>query len=96
MCGYKGCKTLTEVDPFNDIPQMGAYAVRWCDYHSKLYHKECDLLDEQLDKYNKMKIKNKFGRVIKFSHHSDLSNYLFKNDKVTLNKIVKNAELLIK
>ena len=37
-CSYKGkCKTLTEVDSSKDCSMLGATAVKWCDYHSKLY-----------------------------------------------------------
>ena len=95
-CSYQGkCKTLTEVDSSKDCSMLGATAVKWCDYHSKLYRIESELLTKLLDKYNNQQIKNKFGRIIKFSHHSDLSNYLFSNDKQALKQIEKQAMELI-
>ncbi len=36
------------------------------------------------------------GKIIKFTHHSDLSNYLFKYDKKTLKEITRKAEKNIK
>jgi hypothetical protein len=96
-CGYGGkCKTLTEVDPSLDNEILGAYVIKWCDYHEKMYHKQSEAMTKLLPLYNKKKLKNKFGRLIKFSHHSDLSNYLYENDKKTLRKITKEVELKCK
>ena len=95
-CSYQGkCKTLTEVDTSFDIPGMGAIATKWCDYHESLYRAESKILEGMIAQYNKKMIKNKFGRIIKFSHHSDVSNYLYQHDKKALKKINQKAEKMI-
>ena len=88
-CGFRGkCTTLTEVDERGDIPSLGMYQTKWCDKHMKQYHKEQKILDKLVPKYNKMDLKNKFGRPIKFSHGTDVSNYLYRNNKKELRKIL--------
>ena len=95
MCSYQGkCKTLTDVDPSYDVKGLGI-AVKWCDYHSKLYRKQSEIIQSMVEEYNKKQIKNRFGKVIRFSHHSDVSNYLFLHDKSKLKEIEKQAMVLI-
>lgn len=93
-CGFKNkCTTLTIVDSSHDLPSMGMFMGKWCDKHMKQYKREQKILDKLVPKYNKMKIQDKFGRIIKFSHGTDVSNYLFRNGKkCELNKILKKAE----
>jgi|APSaa5957512535_1039671.scaffolds.fasta_scaffold01088_8 hypothetical protein len=91
-CGYGGkCTTLTDVDESNDVPGLGATCIVWCELHQKHYKERSRLLTKLLPKYNKMKLKDKFDMVIKFTHHSDLSNYLFRYKKVESNRITKQA-----
>ena len=92
MCGYNGCKTLTQVDAFYDMPSMNAYAVKWCDKHMKQYHKNLKVLDGYVQKYNDMKLLDKFGRVIKFNHSTDVSNYLYIHNKKELDIILKTVK----
>lgn len=93
-CGFKGkCTTLTVVENPTDLQSLGMYQTKWCDKHMKQYKREQKILDKLVPKYNKMKLKNKFGRLITFSHGTDVSNYLFRNGKKReLNKILKKAE----
>jgi hypothetical protein len=91
-CSFRGkCLTLTEVDESLDLPQLGAYQTKWCDKHMKQYDKEQKILAKLVPKYNKMNIKDRFDRVIKFKCGTDVSNYLFRNNKRELNKILKKA-----
>ena len=91
QCGYDGCKTLTEVDSSLDFPMLGGVAVKWCDYHSKLYNKRCDVFESLCNEWTGKQLKNKFGRIIKFTHHSDLSNYLYQYNRKEYNRIVKEV-----
>jgi len=92
-CSFRGkCTTLTEVDASMDMESHGMFQTKWCDKHMKQYMKEQKILDKLVPKYNKMKLQNKFGRIIKFSHGTDVSNYLFRTNKRKLNKILKEAE----
>ena len=92
MCGYHGCKTLTNVNTFYDMPSMNAYAVKWCAKHAKQYHKNLKVLDEYVPKYNDMKLLDRFGRVIKFNHSTDVSNYLHIHNKKELDRILKTVK----
>ena len=92
-CGFRGkCQTLTVVDTDYDIESLGMLQTKWCDEHEAQYKREAAILTKLVPAYNKKKIKNKFGKIIKFSHHSDVSNYLFRTNKRELNKILKRAE----
>lgn len=92
-CSFRGkCTTLTEVDETMDLPSLGMYQTKWCDKHMKQYHREQKILDKLVPKYNKMGLKDKFDRPIKFKYGTDVSNYLFRNGKKReLNKILKKA-----
>ena len=92
MCGYNGCKTLTQVESFYDMPSMNAYSVKWCVKHAKQYHKNLKVLDEYVPKYNDMKLLDKFGRIIKFNHSTDVSNYLHIHNKKELDRILKTVK----
>ncbi len=92
-CSFRGkCTTLTEVDADMDMVSLGMYQTKWCDKHMKQYHREQKILDKLVPKYNKMKLVGKNGRIIKFSYGTDVSNYLFRNNKRELNKILKGAK----
>lgn len=92
MCGYHGCKTLTNVDTFYDMPSMGAYAIKWCDEHKKQYSEDQKILTKLVPKYNDMKLLDKFGRTIKFNHGTDVSNYLYEHNKKELDIILKTVK----
>ncbi len=93
VCSWQGCKTKIKLDTSfesSDLGQrMGVTVGGWCDKHTKLFNKRCDVATKLLPKWNKKKLKNKFGKVIKFTYHSDLTNYLYQNDKKSLNEINK-------
>ncbi len=93
-CNFRGkCKTLTTVNSGGDLPQLGMYQTKWCDKHMKQYHNEQKVLDKLVPKYNKMNLIGKNGRIIKFSHGTDVSNYLFRyGKKRELNKILKQIQ----
>ncbi len=91
-CSFRGkCTTLTVVDNAMDLESLGMYQTKWCDKHMKQYKQEQKILNKLVTKYNKMKLEDKFGRIIKFNHGTDVSNYLFKNNKKKLNKILKKG-----
>lgn len=92
-CSFRGkCTTLTVVDNAMDLESLGMVQTKWCDTHMKQYKREQKILDKLVPKYNKMKIMNKFDRIIKFTHGTDVSNYLWQNGKKReLAKILKRA-----
>lgn len=96
ICSWKGCKTEIQLDTSFESSGLGQIinvsVIGWCPLHTKLYNKQYDAFSKLLDKYNKMELKNKFGRLIKFTHSSDLSNYLYQYNRKEYNKIVKGIK----
>ena len=90
-CGWKGCKETIEIDTSfekdNVGRSMGITVIGWCNYHSRLYNKQCDMFEKLLPEYNKKQIKNKFGRVRRFTHHSEVSNYLFQYNRKEFDRL---------
>ena len=94
-CSWKGCSTIVEVNTSYEktdfAKRMGIRVSKWCTVHTKLYNKHCEVFDKLVDKYNKKQIKDRFGRIIKFYHHSDVSNYLYLNDMQEYKRILKGV-----
>ena len=90
-CYRKGCKTIVEVDTSKNIPFLNATVVNFCDKHWIEIRKQRDLFDSLVSKYNKMKIMNKYGKPIVFTSGTQLSNYLYINNKAEHNKIIGGA-----
>lgn len=93
ICSWKGCKTKIKIDTSFENSQAGKHwgvtVSGWCKTHSEQYNKQCDVFETLVDQYNKKQLKNKFGRLIKFIHHSDVSNYLYQYDRKEYSRIVK-------
>jgi hypothetical protein len=95
-CGYGGkCPTLTTVDNAFDLESMGMFQTNWCDFHWKLFRKTHEILKSHLSEYQRKNIKNIRGQKIEFKNSTDLSNYLYRNNKRKLNQIEKRATKLI-
>jgi len=96
ICSWKGCKKEIKLDVSFEstgmAKQMGIVVSGWCPLHTKLYHKQCDVFETLVDQYSKKQLKNKFGRIIRFIHHSDVSNYLYQYDRKEYNRIVKEIK----
>lgn len=97
LCMWKNCKTMVKVNTSleqSDVgKRWGIVVGKWCKKHSKLYHKQCVVFTKLLDKWNKKNLINKFGRPIKFTHHSELSNYLFQYERKEYIKIIKGVKV---
>jgi len=89
-CNWKNCKTKIQLDTSFESKHSMITVVGWCKKHHDQYGREQKHLMKYVSKFNGMKIKNKFGKIIRFYHGSDVSNYLFKNDKKELARILKN------
>ncbi len=95
VCSWKNCNTEINID--NSFEQsdvgmkLGVVVSGWCKSHSQLYNAQCDLFESLIPEWNKKQVKNKIGKTVKFTHHSDLSNYLYQYDKKEYNKITKKA-----
>lgn len=96
-CSWNGCKTEINLDTTFEQSgvgrMMGVVVSGWCELHSELYNKQCDAFTKLLDKWNKKQIENKFGKIRKFTHHSDLSNYLYQYNRKEYNKIIKGVKV---
>lgn len=93
ICSWKGCKKEINLDISFEktgiAKNMGITVSGWCPLHTKLYHKQCDMFESLVEQYNKKQLRNKFDRIIKFNHHSDVSNYLYQYDRKEYNRLVK-------
>ena len=89
-CHWKNCKNIVEVDVSRDVSFLNAVIVNFCAKHWIQYRKERDLFDSLISKYNKMKIMNN-GKPRVFTSGTELSNYLYINNKAEYNKIIGGA-----
>jgi len=94
-CSWRNCKTVIDVNTSFEksafAKRMGVEVSGWCKIHTNLYNKQCDAFEKLVDQYNKKQIIDKFGRIIKFTHHSDVSNYLYLNDMKEYKRILKGV-----
>ena len=94
-CISEKCNTMITIDDsfekLSGCKELGFYVAGRCNKHGKIYKMQCNIFTKLIPKYNKMKIVNKNGRIRKFYHHSDLSNYLWQYDKKEYRKIQKSA-----
>ncbi len=97
VCAWRNCKTKIKLDNSFEESQTGkAFGIvvsGWCQKHSELYNKQCDKFTSLLSKWNKKKIKDRFDRIRKFTHHSDLSNYLYQWNKKEYKKIIESVKI---
>ncbi len=84
ICIWKGCNETIELDTsFEDSTpgqRLGISVAGWCPFHEKVYAKEHEL----------------FAKLDKNKHHSDIANYLYKNNRKEFNKIQRQAIDLVK
>ena len=91
-CHRKGCKNMVMIDVSRDVSFLNAVIVNFCDKHWIEFRKERELLDSLLPKYNQMKIMNKYGKPIVFTSGTQLSNYLYINNKAEHDKILRGVK----
>lgn len=92
-CNKPRCKNEIELDDSFENSQsgksLGISIVGYCPKHWEEIHHHYDIMTKLIPKYNKKKLKNKFGKVKQFYHHSDLSNYLYQYDRKEYNRLLK-------
>ena len=77
-CAWKNCQELVQVDVSMNGGIFGINCIGWCEFHQRVYSKECDLWQKQRKK------KGEDGH--------DLKNRLYLKDRKKFNKINKEIE----
>jgi len=96
LCPYNPCNVKVEIVNPHDIEGLGAIETKFCDFHQAVYNRRQVIVKKLITKYNEKKIEDKFGRIRKFSHYSELANYLYSHRRSTFNKIEMQAVNFVK
>ena len=95
-CFWKGCNTKVDVDTTLENKGHLFIIEGYCNFHDKVYAKQQEIFGSMRDEYTKKQLKDKFGRTIKFTHHSEVGNYIFLHHRDLYHEIQRGiiAEIL--